>query len=102
MDTNLNCDNCGIYRILCPCTAGYSGKTTTFFNKRFDEHFMVYKESSVLDHSKVCPFGKKKEEYTVQFLENNLNRGKYTLSEREYLWNERLRGELNVQKVLRK
>ena len=63
---------------------------------------MVYKESSVLDHSKVCPFGKKKEQYNVQFLENNLNRGKYTLSEREYLWNERLRGELNVQKVLKK
>ena len=100
IDTKLNCDNCGIYRILCPCTAAYSGKTTTQFGKRFDEHFQIYRESSVLDHSKVCALGRSKELYTIQFLENCLSRGKYTLSEREFLWNIRLGGELNVQKVL--
>ena len=102
IDTKLNCHNCGIYRILCPCVAGYTGKTTGFFNKRFDEHFLVYKDSSVFDHTKVCQLGNRKDKYSVQFLENCLNRGKYTLSEREYLWNQRLGGELNAQKVLRK
>ena len=102
IDTKLNCDNCGIYRISCPCTATYSGKTTTFFSKRFDEHFQVYKKSTVLEHSDVCQLGKGKEQYTIQFLENSLSRGKYTLSEREYLWDERLRGEINVQKILKK
>ena len=100
VDTNLNCDNCGIYRISCPCSAVYIGKNTTRFGKRFDEHFRV--NSSVFDHSRVCALGRTKEQYTVQFLENSFNRGKYTLSEREYLWNERLGGELNVQKILRK
>ena len=101
IDTNINCENCGIYRVSCPCTAAYTGKTTTNFCRRCDEHFQVYKESSVLEHSKVCPLGRNKEQYTIQFLENGLNKGKYTLSEREYLWNERLGGELNVQNILR-
>ena len=28
IDGKLNCGNCGIYKIPCPCNAGYSGKTT--------------------------------------------------------------------------
>ena len=101
IDANLNCGNWGIYRVSCPCDADYSGKTTTSFGRRFNEHFQAYRESSVLDHSKVCTLGRTKEQYSIQFLENCFSRGKYTLSEREYLWHTRLGGVLNVQKVLR-
>ena len=59
------------------------------------------KKSSVNDHSKECPQGRIKEDYRVHFLENVHSRGKYTLSEREFLWNERLGGEINIQKILR-
>ena len=75
----------------------YTGKTTTEFHNRFDNHFDQSKSSAVLDHTKTCQIGKSKENYTIQFLENVYSRGKYTLSEREYLWNERLRGILNIQ-----
>ena len=101
IDNNLNCESSGIYRVSCPCASAYTGKTTTYFCRRLDEHFQAYKESSVLDHTKMCPLGRNKDKFTIQFLESSLNRGKYTLSEREYLWNERLGGELNVQKTLR-
>ena len=100
IDTKLNCDDCGIYRITCPCSAAYTGKTTTSFGRRCVEHFQQYRESSVLDHTKVCSQGKDRDKFRIQFLENCFNRGKYTLSEREYLWNERLGGEINVQKIL--
>ena len=33
-------------------------------------------------------------------LENVWGRGKYTLSEREYLWNKRLKGNINIQKTI--
>ena len=101
IDSNLNCENCGIYRIICPCSSAYNGKTTTEFGKRFPDHFKTYRESSVFEHTKTCPLGKNKEQFKIYFLENCLNRGKYTLSEREYLWNERLGGEINIQKILK-
>ena len=102
IDSNLNCDNCGIYKIDCPCLSLYTGKTTTYFGNRFNEHFDPSKISSVLDHAKHCPLGKSKDQYSIQFLENVFSRGKYTLSEREYMWNERLRGILNIQKTLKR
>ena len=36
----------------------------------------------------------------VQFLENVWDRGKYSLSEREFLWNKRLKGNINIQKTI--
>ena len=101
VDKSLGCNDSGIYRITCPCSAAYTGKTTTSFGQRFDEHFKRYHKSSINEHSKECPQGKNKEEYKLQLLENVFSRGKYTLSEREYLWNERLGGEINVQKILK-
>ena len=85
----------------CPCSAAYTGKTTTSFGQRFDEHFKRYHKSSINEHSKECPQGRNKEDYKLQLLENVFSRGKYTLSEREFLWNERLGGEINVQKILK-
>ena len=99
IDSNMNCEDRGIYRITCPCKAAYTGKTTTSFVQRFEEHFKG--NSSISEHVKSCTMGNRKSDYELQFLENCLNRGKYTLSEREYLWNERLGGELNVQKILK-
>ena len=101
INANLNCDSSGIYRIICPCSASYCGKTTTSFNRRFDEHFQDSKDSSILDHTKICTLGSDKTNYKIQFLESSFNRGKFTLSEREFLWNDRLQCELNIQKILR-
>ena len=99
LNQNLNCMDGGIYAISCACTALYTGKTTTAFNKRFCEHFRST-NSAVFDHSKHCQVGKKRENFSIQFLENVQSRGKYSLSEREYLWNSRLRGIVNIQKTL--
>ena len=39
-------------------------------------------------------------DFSVTYVENYLSRGKYSLSEREMLWNERIKGLINVQKTL--
>ena len=98
IDSNMNCGDRGIYRITCPCKAAYTGKTTTSFAQRFEEHFKG--NSSISEHVKSCAMGKRKSGYKLKFLENCLNRGKYTLSKREYLWNKRLGGELKILKQL--
>ena len=100
INRNLNCTNSGIYCISCPCTALYTGKTTTSFSQRFNEHF-ISPGKTVYDHSLSCQLGERKENFSIHFLENIYSRGKYSLSEREYLWNERLRGVMNIQKILK-
>ena len=100
LNKNLSCVDGGIYAISCACTALYTGKTTTAFNKRFCEHFSKSSNSAVFDHSKHCQVGKKRENFSIQFLESVHSRGKYSLSEREHLWNSRLRGIVNIQKTL--
>ena len=101
LNKQLNCSNCGIYSISCPCLALYTGKTTTTFGTRFNEHFKQQGGSAVLEHMNSCQVATNKDDFTIQFLEDMFSRGKYTLSEREYLWNERLRGIINIQKTLR-
>ena len=101
INKNVNCDDCGIYRVTCQCSSAYTGKTTTSFCQRFKEHFQLYRESSIRDHSKKCRLGQNIQNYKIQFLEKSSDRGKYTLSEREFLWNERLGGEINIQKILK-
>ena len=98
---SLNCKDRGIYSIVCACTSLYTGKTTTSFAQRFKEHFSST-SSAVFDHSKSCMMGSSMKDFRIQFLESMHSRGKYSLSEREYLWNERLRGVLNIQKTLKK
>ena len=61
----------------------------------------ISRSLEVLEHSKVCSMGKQKSELSFHYLENMYSRGKYTLSEREYLWNERLRVVLNIKKTLK-
>ena len=101
IDKNINCSDSGIYRITCSCSSAYTGKTTTSFNQRFKVHFQLHRESSIKDHALKCEKGKDAKDYEIKFLESVKSRGKFTLSEREYLWNERLGGEMNIQKILK-
>lgn len=101
VNSSLKCGNCGIYAISCRCLSLYTGKTTGQYNCRFHEHFSASSGSAVFDHTKRCQLGKSMKDFNIQFLENMYSRGKYSLSEREYLWNERLRGIMNIQKTLK-
>ncbi len=102
VNSSLKCDNCGIYAIFCRCLSLYTGKTTGQYNYRLHEHFSASSGSAVFDHTKRCPLGKSMKDFSIQFIENMYARGKYSLSEREYLWNERLRGIMNIQKTLKR
>ena len=99
IDERATCCNSGIYLITCKCSEQYVGKTTVTFGKRFKEH--CSKQTSVTEHLKRCPEKPKPEEVEIQFVENVWDRGKYSLSEREYLWNRRLKGNINIQKTLK-
>ena len=83
----------------CKCNEQYVGKTTVQFNKRFNEH--LNKATSVKEHLENCDTKPTVKDINIQYLENVWNRGKYTLSEREFLWNKRLKGSINLQKTLK-
>ena len=100
VDTNMNCDNGGIYMVKGACKAQYVGKTVTF-GKRLGEHLSTCKSSAVYGHKQSCPDCKNVDDFEVTYIENYHKRGKYTLSEREFLWNYRIRGTINVQKTLK-
>ena len=100
IDSNARCYNSGIYGITCKCVGQYSGKTTVGFNKRYPEHWKSG-SSAVHKHLQHHKCTNNPSEVTMQFLENVWGRGKYSLSEREYLWNRRLKGVINIQKTLR-
>ena len=99
IDTNLNCDNGGIYVVQGSCNVQYTGKTVKF-GKRFNEHFSTSKTSAVYCHRQECHKCYSVSDFNITFVENYQKRGKYTLSEREFLWNQRVKGALNVQKTL--
>ena len=100
IDTNVNCENGGIYMIQGACKAQYTGKTVDF-SKRLSEHLTSCKSSAVYCHKKSCPICHSINDFEVSYIENYHKRGKYTLSEREFLWNHRIRGTINVQKTLK-
>ena len=100
IDENINCDSGGIYMVKGACNAQYTGKTVDFSN-RFTEHFKTCKTSSVYCHKKQCSACNKVTDFEVTLIENYHKRGKYTLSEREFLWNQRIKGTINVQKTLK-
>ena len=99
IDQRTSCRDSGIYMVTCKCKEQYIGKTTVQFNKRFNEH--LKKNTSVKEHLDICDAAPTKEDINLQYLENMWDRGKYTLSEREYLWNRRFKGSINVQKTLK-
>ena len=99
IDENTKCGNSGIYLITCKCHEQYVGKTTVTFGKRFGEHWN--NNTAVGEHLKKCTENPTTKEVAIQFVENVWNRGKYSLSEREFLWNRRLKGSINIQKTLK-
>ena len=100
IDSNVNCDNGGIYVVQGACDAQYTGKTVTF-GKRFSEHLSTSKTSAVYHHREKCHKCYAVSDFNVTFVENYHKRGKYTLSEREFLWNRRIKGTMNAQKTLK-
>ncbi len=100
INPNINCKNSGIYAITCKCVDQYSGKTTVTNGQRFKEHWR--KSTSVKQHLLTCKTNPTQGDVKVQFLENVWDKGKYSLSEREFLWTKRLKGTINVQKVISK
>ena len=100
VDTNINCKNGGIYMVQGACKAQYVGKTVDF-GKRIGEHLNTCKSSAVYCHKQSCSVCHNVNDFQVSYVENYHKRGKYTLSEREFLWNYRVRGTINTQKTLK-
>ena len=98
MDETLSCANGGIYVITGKCLRQYSGKTI-HFGVRANGHF-CRNASSIHKHKQECSSCNDARDFSICFVENYLNRGKYSLSEREFLWNYRIKGVLNIQKTL--
>ena len=101
IDSFLSCVDSGIYAVNAKCDSQYTGKTTSPFHGRLGEHF-AYVNSTLNEHLSSCGICVNKEDFKMQFLENVWKRGKYSLSEREYLWNVRIKGAINIQKTLKK
>ena len=100
VDNTLSCKNGGIYVVKGNCNDQYSGKTINFGN-RGKEHFHSSKSTAVYTHKQKCGRCKEAKDFTITYVENYLNKGKYSLSEREFFWNNRLKGVMNAQKTLK-
>ena len=100
VDNSLRCTDGGIYVVTGACHSQYTGKTVDFC-KRFKEHFSTCKSSTVYQHKTKCARCYIPQDFGVTLVENSFGRGKYSLSERECLWNYRIKGSMNVQKTLK-
>ena len=101
IDPNLSCHDAGIYVYTGGCKSQYTGKTTTSYSIRTSEHLVSCKDSSVLLHRTNCGDCINLNDCSLDLVENYLHRRNYSLSEREYLWNARIKGTINIQKTLR-
>ena len=99
INNNLTCNEGGIYVINAKCNGQYTGKTISNGN-RCQYHFNT-NTTAISDHKRDCNQCEGLDSYIVTYVENYLNRGKYSLSEREMLWNTRIKGIINEQKTLR-
>ena len=100
VDESINCGNGGIYVVDGACGSQYTGKTVCF-SKRLNEHFGSSNQSAIFAHKQECNTCYHTGDFKVTLCENYYKRGKYSLSEREYLWNYRMKGTMNVQKTLK-
>ena len=98
VEETLSCANGGIYVVPGKCLRQYSGKTI-HFGVRANEHF-CRNASSIHKHKQECSSCNDARDFSICFVENYLNRGKYSLSEREFLWNYRIKGVLIIHIVL--
>ena len=85
VDSSLNCSNGGIYVVDTTCAAQYTGKTI-HFGIRANEHF-TQGNTAIFPHIQNCNVCENANNFVWTLVENHLKRGKYSLSEREYLWN---------------
>ena len=97
---SLSSQNGGIYVYDGPCMDQYSGKTTVAIGTRTLEHVRRQKDSSVYKHRSSCAQCNGNNNFQISLVEDYRIRGKYTLSEREYLWNFRIKGVINCQRTL--
>ena len=100
VDPSLSCTDGGIYLIRGAYDSQYTGKTV-HFSTRSHEHFSTSKSSAIYQHKQKCNSCNATNDFEMTLVENYHNRGKYCLSEREYLWNSRIKGTINVQKTLK-
>ena len=82
------------------CSAQYTGKTI-HFGPRMKEHLKSSGTSAVSDHMNSCNTCYFVRDFHVTYVEHYNDRGKYSLSEREYLWDHRIKGSINLQKILK-
>ena len=88
-----------LYVVNGSCNEQYTGKTI-HFGVRTNEHLLHDKSSAVHQHKQACDKCNQIGDFKVTLVENYLHRGKYTLSEREFLWNRRVKGFINLKKTL--
>ena len=100
VDESINCGNGGIYVVDGACGSQYTGKTV-LFSKRVNDHLGLNKQTAVFAHKQDCNTCYHTGDFNVTLCENYYKRGKYSLSEREYLWNHRIKETMNVQKTLK-
>ena len=100
VNQSLTCQNGGIYVINGVCSEQYTGKTVNF-GARSKEHFSTSKLSVIHSHKQNCNLCSSTSDFNIKFVESYLQRGKFSLSEREFLWNGRIKGSMNVQKTLK-
>ena len=100
VDSKLTCNNAGIYVVSGACGEQYTGKTTTTFMNRTKKH-LNSNDTSVSAHRIKCTPCKNIKDCDITFVEHYHSRGKYTLSERELVWNKRIKGSINIQKTLK-
>ena len=99
VDKRLCCNEGGIYIVSAEFSGQYTGKTVNFGNRNI-YHFDT-NTTAISEHRKHCNQCNGPESFSVTFVENYLRRGKFTLSEREMVWNVRIKGVINAQKTLK-
>ena len=98
INQNLSCSDGGIYVVTGACKSQYTGKTVDF-SKRINDHFTT--STSVSQHKRSCHKCYITKDFDVALVEHYHHRGKFSLSEREYLWNACIKGTINIQKTLK-
>ena len=62
--------------------------------------YVESKAPAVYAHKQKCNRCNETNDFTITFVENYQNKGKYSLSEHEFFWNNRIKGATNTQKTL--
>ena len=96
---SISCNDGGIYVVRGKCNSQYCGKTINF-GVRTEQHLMS-KSTSIYHHKQSCTDCNNVGDFDITLVENLSSKGKYSLSEREFFWNNRIKGVINIQKTLK-